>query len=701
MTRLKHFLWFFLCTSLLFPVFGQQPESPNKRIGQEADTEELASPDPKQKVRALLKESSKTLRKDPQAANGIALRALALSRSIQDSILQAQSYDLLGRSYHHQSKYLLATQHFELGLDLVAENPKYARLDAHLNNSLAIIMSKRGEYAKALPYFIAAKRYFTSSGSQRQLGSVLTNLAALYIKLDEYNKAIDASQETIRIANELPKYGPAMLSNAFSNLGSAYEGLGLYDMALNCYRKALNYYQSSGTPVRSIGALVSIFSVHAKKKEDIEAQDYFKQAFSLAQATESKYWLQRLYQVYGEYLEENQRVGEAVVNYQESLKLARYLTNRQSEMELNGKLAKAYASIDQHKAAYDFQIRFQNLKDSLFQAELNQLDEEKRIRDLLDEEFDNLQAENVSLIRETERAKLRTYGMLGVGILILVALFALTYHLRVREKDQRNLKAKNQEIETKNTQLQKQSKDMEEQNRILEAMNKNWEQFAVAASHDLRQPLRTIISYLDLLERRHGNKLSQDAHEFLDYASNSASSMEVLLRDLLEFSKVGRSQAQLEQVDLNEVLTNVRLQLSKQIQEADAKLHFDQVPMVNARFSEMVQLFQNLISNAIKFKHPDRTPEVIVQGKIQGNEIVYSVRDNGIGIDSANKDKVFVMFERLNGYKDFEGTGIGLAICQQIMIQHGGRIWVESTPGEGTIFFAAFPNTHASPTATA
>lgn len=224
----------------------------------------------------------------------------------------------------------------------------------------------------------------------------------------------------------------------------------------------------------------------------------------------------------------------------------------------------------------------------------------------------------------------------------------------------------------------------------LERSNKELEQFAYVASHDLQEPLRMVSSYTQLLEQRYRDKLDDDAREFINYAVDGARRMQRLINDLLEFSRVSTRGRRLEPVDANEVLGTVRANLSAAIEDAGALVTNEELPTVMADPTQLGQLLQNLIANAIKFRGAE-SPRVHIAAGEQAGEWMFAVRDNGIGIDPEYFDRIFVIFQRLHATADYPGTGIGLAVCKRIAERHGGRIWVESEPGNGATFSFSIP----------
>ena len=232
---------------------------------------------------------------------------------------------------------------------------------------------------------------------------------------------------------------------------------------------------------------------------------------------------------------------------------------------------------------------------------------------------------------------------------------------------------------------------LEETMRELERSNEELQRFAYVASHDLQEPLRMVTSYLQLLVQRYGDRLDGDAQEFIDYAVDGASRMKQLINDLLTYSRVDTRGVSLQPVDVEQVLDDVLENLQFRVEETEAGIIRHPLPIVPGDKSQLEQLFQNLIDNALKFRG-NEPPRVEVGAEKGDGEWVFSVKDNGIGMDSRFKDRVFIIFQRLHTRDEYEGTGIGLAVSKRIVERHGGEIWYESEPGEGTTFYFTIPD---------
>jgi light-regulated signal transduction histidine kinase (bacteriophytochrome) len=240
-----------------------------------------------------------------------------------------------------------------------------------------------------------------------------------------------------------------------------------------------------------------------------------------------------------------------------------------------------------------------------------------------------------------------------------------------------------QQIEQSNQDLQRRAAELVEANTQLE-------QFAYVASHDLQEPLRMVTSYLQLIEKRYKDKLDADGEEFIGFAVDGAMRMKRMIDGLLAYSRVSTRSQPLEPINCEDLLAQTLSNLQVAIQERDALITHDPLPTVMADGTQMMAVFQNLVGNAIKF-HAGRQPHIHISAERRKDEWLFSVCDNGIGIAPEHSERIFAIFSRLHTQATYPGTGIGLAICKKVVERHGGRIWVESRPGEGSTFLFSIP----------
>jgi signal transduction histidine kinase len=246
------------------------------------------------------------------------------------------------------------------------------------------------------------------------------------------------------------------------------------------------------------------------------------------------------------------------------------------------------------------------------------------------------------------------------------------------------------ELRDSYAELERIKEDLELKSQELARSNDDLKEFAYAASHDLQEPLRIIRGYVQLLAKRYKGKLDPDADDFIKYAVEGVERMQRLIKDLLEYSRLGINGETLKPSECTELVERAIANLQVAIQESGAEVTYDPLPAIAVDPAQLSRVFQNLIGNAIKF-HGEAAPRVHISAERRGKEWVFSVRDNGIGMDPDQSERIFMIFQRLHTREEYDGTGIGLAICKKIVERHGGKIWVESEEGKGSTFYFTIP----------
>ena len=233
--------------------------------------------------------------------------------------------------------------------------------------------------------------------------------------------------------------------------------------------------------------------------------------------------------------------------------------------------------------------------------------------------------------------------------------------------------------------------ELETQAEELKRSNRDLEQFAYVTSHDLKAPLRNIASFVQLLNRKYHDQFDEEGREFMHFILGGVRRLDNLIKDLLQYSRVNRVNAVVEHIDLHDVFNVVQHNLSEQITKQQAKIEVQELPILRGNYSQMVQLVQNILSNAVKFSKKGVAPEILVKTYESPRHIGFAISDNGIGIDPKDEAKVFSIFQRLHSPDEYEGTGIGLSICKRIVERHHGKIWYESEPKKGATFIVQIP----------
>ncbi len=288
---------------------------------------------------------------------------------------------------------------------------------------------------------------------------------------------------------------------------------------------------------------------------------------------------------------------------------------------------------------------------------------------------ENLYAQLESEATQDENGKLN-------GLRIIVT--DITERKRLEEE----LRKSHDELDLR---VQERTRELQRSNAALERSNADLQQFAYVASHDLQEPLRTVTTALQMFEKRHRGQFGKHSDQLIDYAVDGAKRMKALIQDLLAYSRVTSHGQSFKAVDMNKILDQSIKNCGSLINEKGTSITYDEMPTVTGDPTLLTQLLQNLIGNAVKFSH-EQGGKVHVSAQQNGNDWVFSVEDNGIGIEEKYFEKIFVIFHQLSKKGPFDGTGIGLAIVKKIVERHGGRVWVESEVGKGSTFYFAIPN---------
>jgi signal transduction histidine kinase len=281
-------------------------------------------------------------------------------------------------------------------------------------------------------------------------------------------------------------------------------------------------------------------------------------------------------------------------------------------------------------------------------------------------------------------------GYLAAGCFLFSSLIVFERHQVFVIK---LLKSKHVELKEQKQKVAQQVIELEEISNKLTTSNNELMVFAYAASHDLKEPLRMINMYVQLLNKKISPTLDNNSKEYIHFVVDGVKRMQQLLDNLLAYSLLGQKRNDVEIIDMNTILSNVEQNLTVLINETQAQISYSELPTINASKTEMIQLFQNIMANALKFRKKDVRPVIQISYTDNSDEYHFAIADNGIGISQKDKEKVFELFTRLNHRSAYEGTGIGLATCKKILKNLNGRIWLTSTEGVGTTFYFTFPKT--------
>ncbi|WNJ18502.1 ATP-binding protein [Pontibacter sp. G13] len=552
-------------------------------------------------------------------------------------------------------------------------------------SQIAEVYTELGDYDRAIKYQYEALEI----GKEQQDTLTLATGNRIMGVLNYSQKKYDAALRRFKISNdyyeylydkpyELPRESKRIAIKLYTSIaciGFAFVGLNKLDSALLYVNKSRILADSISYVYGSAYSEGLIGKIYKDEGEFSKAVDHFQHAYEIFQANGPKReWVSSGIQLAEAYIQMGHSSGafklvEDIEGDAAALNIPHLIR------DLYKVKSEAYEQLGEVDLAFNHYKRYVQIKDSLIDqkkmAMLHRVEQEQHDQ-RTQAQITTLQEENL-----TYRKKIYIYGF-GTGCIFLMALLYLVYN-------------RNKTLREVNVLLAQKNEEIQLQNERLTSSNDDLRQFAHVTSHDLREPLRSIGSFATLLKRRYYGKLDDDADEFIDFITKGVERMDALLADLLAYSVVGIFQHSFADVDTKQVVTKIIQIRTREKSMHGARIQMSELPTLTANSTQVTQLFDHLIDNAIKFRSDD-PPVIQINAHQQGEEYLFSVKDNGIGMDKAYEEKIFGLFLRLHNRKSkYKGTGIGLSICKKIVEQHKGRIWINSTLGEGTTVYFTLP----------
>lgn len=691
---MRSFVLFLLACFLLFtPLSGSDPKD-------YADSLENALPNTQGEERfTTFHRLAETYQRiDLEQSWSYSDSAIATAKFLNRDDLMARAFNTQGKLQHMKGQYLMASISFSTALNHASKGSDQ-KLIMLLTNALGISYLMAGEFDKAFEHFSTVEKYFRETGRNAQVSSTLLNIGSLYKMRGDLGMAKDVLQEALDFAEKTEHQ--ELTLKCLSALGKVHESAAEYDEAMRCQVKALAIGQERGYPTLIISCKNSIGQLYQVQKEYTRAKVYYQEALDLAKEAGIPQMVQYLTFSMGKLAMVEGNHWEALELLEQAELLAEKLDSEGAILECAAELAILHERMGNYQKALQYTERAYSLR--FERAE--KLHSEKMAEMVSAYDIEKKNRELDEMKREQILSQYKTIGVsmfAGFAFLALLALF-IRYrerqksfallgkqHEQIQEQNEM-LQTQNHEIEEKSRLIAEKSKEIREQNERLSVVNMELKHFARAASHDLREPLRAIRSYMNLLGTRYEGDFDHTAKEFLSMASAGAVRMEDLLNDLYQHAQVGRSREDLKPVNMDQVVKDVLHDLSVSIKETGATIVSEPLPVINGYQTELRMLLQNLISNGIKFTQPGSQPKVLVRGGEEGGDWFIEVSDQGIGIPEAYQEKIFGIFERLHSREEFPGSGIGLATCQKVANHHGGSISVDSKAGFGTTFRVRIP----------
>jgi signal transduction histidine kinase len=518
-----------------------------------------------------------------------------------------------------------------------------------------------GDIEKSLEANSTAQSIFKKHEDLLHLSISDRLLGMIYGELGDYDKCLELYYNALQLQETVSD--KRQTATTLNNIASAQMKMGVADQGLISYQKALEILESINTEDPQIVTAKAMICTNMgqayNSNSDFEKSLHYHQLslrWSQSIDKSSRLVAQTYYHIGFLYVNQND-ASNALPNLQKALEIAESMQNKKLLGDIFSMISKAYRQMEKYDLALSYAIKHK----------------------------EQIKENDVASISVDILSSHKLFAEIYEG---MMDFSQATFHYKKVMDLNEKIQQQDKVIQVRNKNIRHQ---LEKQKSELQQSNADLQMFASIASHDMRAPLRTISSFMQLLERKNKEKFDAEDKQYIDFAVNGAKHLERMIEDLLAYSKLDKNLGPPKAVDLNEVANIVDYSLKSFVNERNAKLQIGKLPAVLAHQTLMTQLIQNIAANGIKYNRSD-VPTVNITDVSEGNEIIVAISDNGIGIPEQQYNKAFKMFSRLHSAAEFEGTGIGLAMCKKIMDYYNGRIWIEKNANGGTTFYIAFPN---------
>jgi signal transduction histidine kinase/Flp pilus assembly protein TadD len=606
--------------------------------------------------------------------------ALSIAERLDDKGKIANSINLLGIGYKKKGEFIQSLDYFEQGLELARQNNLEENIPQFLNN-IGLIHANRGDLNEAMKYYLEALEIIEEKGDQLAIANLINNIGIIYFEQGNKTEALEYFERSLDIQRD--RRDSLGISIALTNVGESLDDMERKTEALEKYEEALAISEQINDRYGVSYLLATMGEIRFNEGNYEVASDDFSRALEIANEIGDVEGKARILGLLGEVLQKQRDLDQSNEYCFEALSIAEKLGAKQTKRDLYETIAENYKLQENFQKAYDYQVLYKAVNDSIFNEEKSrQINElsiqyETREREAEVKLLKEQQAKNEALLQR--RTILSWTAAL---VLLFVSFMAWSLFQRNQRKQTFN-KELQEEVEERTSELR-------QSNLQLEKSNKELEQFAYITSHDLKEPLRNIISFTELIERQIGGKLDEETEDYMHTVKGNARQMHALIEGVLEFARIENIDFRKEVVDLNSITDKIKNVLQASIEESKVDLKIDKLHPVIGNSSQLFLVLKNLIENALKYNN-DKTPRIVVSSSVENGMCEVSVEDNGIGIEKDYHDKIFDMFQRLHIRKEYKGAGLGLSICKKIVQNLGGDIRVESELGEGSRFVFTVP----------
>ncbi len=606
--------------------------------------------------------------------------ALSIAERLKDKERIANAINLLGIGYKKKGEFIRSLEYFEQGLELARQSDLEANIPQFLNN-IGLIHANRGDLNEAMKYYLEALQLIEGKGDQLAIANLINNIGIIYFEQGKKTEALGYFERSLLIQRE--RKDSLGISIALTNVGESLDDMERETEALEKYKEALAISEQINDQYGVSYLLATMGEIRFNEGNYEVASDDFSRALEITDEIGDIEGKARILGLLGEVSQKQGDLNQSNEYCFEALSIAEKLGAKQTKRDLYATIAGNYKLLENFYKAYTYQVLYTAVNDSIFNEEKSRQINELSIQ------YETRQREaEVKLLKEEQaknEALLQRRTILGwaAALFLLFASFIAW-----------SLYQRNQRKQTFNKQLQEEveerTSELKQSNLQLEKSNKELEQFAYITSHDLKEPLRNIISFTELIERQIGSKLDEETEDYMQTVKGNARQMHALIEGVLEFARIENIDLRNEIVDLNNIADRIRSVLQASIAERKVDLKIEQLHSVEGNASQLFLVLKNLIENAMKYNN-SKTPQIVVSSTVENGMCEVSVADNGIGIEKEYHDKIFDMFQRLHIRKEYKGAGLGLSICKKIIQNLGGDIRVESDLGQGSKFVFTVP----------
>ena len=649
-------------------------------------TEYANSVDEKEKVALLNKISYNFRRINSDSVLLYAQKALRLASQVEDLAGLAYAYKNKGMGYFRQSRFPDSVQFFyQKGISVGMQARAYETVAGCYNN-IALTHLWKMEKEKAKGLLLKGLEILNENlGKDTRIEAlILANLGLTHFSVNDYDACGAYFARSFDMADRINDL--TIRTTYIDEFAGYLKKIGKIDSAYYELDRILPLVDKIGDTQTEIDILFFYTRIAYDDKE-------YEKSFEKASEGARKAHARKLFRREIQFINHMAEASMAMGNYALACNLGEEAFDKAQKLKENAISVKLF-SLKILSEAYakqgDFQKAFEYGRLEIEETKTSMKLENKIAMDKQEAAFKMKQDEalikSLNEISDLQQRRIRTLIITSLALLSLFIIAIILYNQKINTTVL--LEAKNKDLELIEAELNHRNEELNE----YIATNMQLENFAYLASHDLQEPVTNVIGFTQLLEKNYAHQMDENGLRSIKYIKASSQRMQNLISDLLSYSIVGKHK-NYEEIDLNSLIHEVKADLNQVIMESKAHIHINQMPSLLANRSELSMLFQNLVSNGIKYRKKNVAPEIYIEAKEEGKNWHFSVSDNGIGIASEHQETIFAMFKRLSYEGKYTGksTGIGLATCKRIVESHQGKIWVDSAPGEGSCFHFTLP----------